>query len=170
MSLQDFSNKARRLSIQRNIKSYSTLDVIENKKFDLITMWHSLEHIHDIESLFDNINRVSHKASYMVIAIPNFNAPEKKFFSKKWAPYDAPRHLYHFKYSDVKKLLIRYGWSIYDSKSLFQDTPYNILLSLHDKNFFTYIKALFILIFSMCKTFLFGVKYSSSFMVICKKK
>jgi len=132
-------------------------------------MWHSLEHIHNIKLLFSTIHSLMAKDGILVIAVPNINAPERKFFKDNWAPWDAPRHLYHFNYSQLDRLLKKNGWKIEQTKTIFQDTPYNILLSLKSNSPLQLILGGFILLYSLIKAVIGGVNSSSSFMVICKR-
>ncbi|MBC8310981.1 MAG: class I SAM-dependent methyltransferase [Candidatus Marinimicrobia bacterium] len=169
VSLQDNSEKARFLAEKNNIETYASLSEIQNQRFNLITMWHSLEHIHAIDHLFQDVNRLISEDGVLVVAVPNVNAPERDWLGKEWAPWDAPRHLYHFSYEELSKLLRKYGWEIQYSKTMLQDTPYNILLSLKTKSLFQLIGGGFVLLYSLIKILIGGVNSSSSFMVICKK-
>jgi 2-polyprenyl-3-methyl-5-hydroxy-6-metoxy-1,4-benzoquinol methylase len=169
VSLQDSSDKARGIASGINISTHKSISNINDETFDLITMWHSLEHIHDIELLFSTINTLTAKDSILVIAVPNINAPERKFFKECWAPWDAPRHLYHFSYGQLNNLLAKHGWKIENVKTMFQDTPYNILLSLKSNSPFQLIFGGFILLYTLIKATIGGVDSSSSFMVICKR-
>ena len=169
VSLQDNSEKARVLSKENNIATYETLSEMSSQKFDLITMWHSLEHIHEISKLFMDIDRLICDNGILVIAVPNIDAPERKWFGVNWAAWDTPRHLYHFNYDQLNKLLLKYGWKIQYSKPMLQDTPYNILLSLKSNSPLQLISAFFLLLYSFIKVLIRGVNSSSSFMVICKK-
>ena len=169
VSLQDSSNKARSSAEKNKITTFTSLPKIKNKQFNLITMWHSLEHIHEIKKLFSEIDRLIAANGVLVIAVPNQDAPEKKCFKEEWAPWDAPRHLYHFNYEQLSVLLLKYGWTVQCSKAMLQDTPYNILLSLKSKSIIQITRAAFIFIYSMIRILIGGVKSSSSFMVICKK-
>ena len=60
------------------------------------------------QTKWDCISRKKDK--YLIIALPNMNAPEIKFLGKDWAPWDAPRHLYHFSPSTATSLLKKYGF------------------------------------------------------------
>ena len=75
-----------------------------NNYFDVITLWHSLEHIHDIVSIFTNIKKLLKNHGILLIAIPNHNSFDRYIFKDKWAAYDAPRHLYHFNCDTFKRL------------------------------------------------------------------
>ena len=94
----------------------------------------------------------------------------RRFYQNFWAPYDAPRHLYHFDILPLSKLLNKHNIEIVKKYTLIQDTFYNILLSIKNFNLLSIFQALFVLHVCIFKTLIHGTKYSSSFMVICRKK
>ena len=78
----------------------------------MLTLFHSLEHIHQIDQLFSNINKVTTGESRMIIAVPNISASEIRFLSNKWIAWDVPRHLYHFTSDSLGLLLKKHNWEI----------------------------------------------------------
>jgi len=77
----------------------------KNNFFDVITLWHSLEHISDPEKVIKTSNRLLRKNGYLIIEVPNLGSFERKLFGQFWFHLDVPRHLYHFpKESLFKKL------------------------------------------------------------------
>ena len=139
------------------------------KKYNVITLWHSLEHIHNIKGLFNSIHKLLKESGTLIIAVPNMNAPERKFYKDNWAPYDAPRHLYHFNFDSLNKLCRQNGFDIIRKYSLFQDMPYNVLLSINSYSPLQISKAVFVMIYSFISTLFRGPKYSSSLLIICRK-
>jgi 2-polyprenyl-3-methyl-5-hydroxy-6-metoxy-1,4-benzoquinol methylase len=148
---------------------YTNINKINKKYFDVISMWHVLEHVHNLENLFNSINTILNKNGILVIAVPNHDAIERKYFNDKWAPYDAPRHLYHFNLSSLEKILNKNGFKILKKYSMIQDTFYNILLSINKRSFFSLFKFIFISIISAINIIIRGNNISSTIMVICKK-
>ena len=142
---------------------YNSLNQIPRKKYDHITLWHSIEHIHDIDALFKTIVKISKKSTYLYIACPNFDAVERNILNEYWPAYDAPRHLYHFSFNSMKKLLLKYNYKIISTSIMLQDTFFNILLS---KNV-NIIKKLYLIIYSII-VIIFNKKKSSSTLYICK--
>ena len=168
--LQDSISGLEGITISQNIESVKDLNILnDDKKFDVITLWHSLEHIHDISELYNHINRLLHHDGILLIAVPNLSAPEKLFYGKKWAPFDAPRHLYHFHFQSLKDLCYRYKFKIIRKYSLYQDTPYNILLSISKNSALQIFKGILVFFYSIFKTVLCGPRFSSSFLVICRR-
>jgi len=152
--------------------SVDTYEPILNSKdeiksdYNIITMWHSLEHIHDLESAFKMISKALKDNGYLIIAVPNIEAAEISYFNENWAPYDAPRHLYHFNFNSINNLLDKYGFKIVKHSMIIQDTFYNIYLSLNKRSYIYFIYTFFLSIFKI----LLNSNKASSKLYICIKK
>ena len=68
----------------------------KNKKYEVIVLWHVLEHIHNPFDLIQSLKKRLNKKGKIFIAIPNFKSFDSKYYGKYWAGYDTPRHLWHF--------------------------------------------------------------------------
>lgn len=170
VSLMELDVDAASVHNNSKINIYHKLDEIPpSEYFDLITLWHSLEHIHDMKSLFEFLHDRLNNNGFCAIAVPNYNAYERRFYPETWAPYDAPRHLYHFHFETLRKLLEDNGFEILEVKPLLQDTPYNILLSQKSSSWFNYLKSAIHTIQSLSNIFMHGNTYASSLEIICKK-
>jgi len=168
--LQDNITNINCINDTKGVLKVNNLEMIKStRRFQVITLWHSLEHIHNINDLFSNIDRMLTNDGILIIAVPNLKAPENSFYSKNWAPYDAPRHLYHFQLETLGNLIKKSNFKIIRKYSLFQDTPYNILLSMAKFTLFQFIKGIFVFCYSILVTLLNGPDKSSSLLVICKK-
>jgi 2-polyprenyl-3-methyl-5-hydroxy-6-metoxy-1,4-benzoquinol methylase len=75
------------------------------KHFDLITMWHSLEHMHEPLDILQKSYRIIKENGKINILIPNIKSIPSKIFKEKWMPLDIPRHLYHFSPLTIKNAL-----------------------------------------------------------------
>ncbi len=105
-----------------------TLEMVEGT-FDIITMWHVLEHVHDLPSLFQQLDRLLVQNGWLLLAVPNRTCLDAKIYGPYWVAYDAPRHLYHFRPIDVMALMEQHGFKPYRIKFLPFDPFYNALLS-----------------------------------------
>ena len=154
---------------KKNIFASDRLTEYKDKSYNLITLFHSLEHIHKMDELFLHINRITTKKAKMIIAVPNVDACENQFLKDDWVAWDTPRHLYHFSPKTLNMLLDKNGWQVIKSKSMFQDTIFNIYMSLKNKG----VKKIFIFfvltIYSALNQIIFSGKQSTN-LVICKKK
>lgn len=82
-----------------------TIDLLEEKKkYDIITLFHVLEHIHSLRKTFKKILKHLKSEGYIIIAIPNPESFDAKKYGKYWAGWDVPRHLYHFDQIAIKNL------------------------------------------------------------------
>ena len=140
---------------------------LQNKKFNLITLWHSLEHIHNLDKLFFQLDDLLEKNGKMILAVPNFNAPERKYFNDNWKAYDFPRHLYHFDASSLDRLLEMKGFRVLARKRMILDTIYISLLSKNPN--VGYVKLFYIIIKSIVEVIIKGPAFSSSLLYICEK-
>ncbi|MBC8488063.1 MAG: methyltransferase domain-containing protein [Bacteroidetes bacterium] len=102
---------------------------LEKNSFDVITLWHVLEHVFDIEERILQIKKIISKKGILVIALPNPDSLDAKIYGKYWAAYDLPRHLYHFNKATVERLFNKYGFSIIKLKPMFFDSFYVSMLS-----------------------------------------
>lgn len=108
---------------------YPNLDEIQNE-FDVITLWHVLEHVHRVEELMKNLSRLLKADGKIFVAVPNLLSADSHKYGQDWVALDAPRHLYHFRISDIRKLFEKNGYRIESiSNKLIFDTWYNTLLS-----------------------------------------
>ena len=125
------SYKARNFAINNynlNINDENYLETI-NRKFDVITMWHVFEHVQDLNKRIVNISQLLNKNGIIIIAVPNINSPDSKFYKKYWAALDVPRHLYHFSEESMRIFLSNHNMEIIESIPMKMDAYYVSMLS-----------------------------------------
>ena len=98
-------------------------------KFDIITLWHVLEHLPDLSSKVDKIRTLLKKNSTLYIAVPNYRSFDADQYKENWAGYDVPRHLYHFDQATIKLLFANHGMKLDETIPLRLDAYYVSLLS-----------------------------------------
>ena len=69
---------------------------LKDESFDLITMWHVLEHVDDLKTEIAHLERLLKKGGRLVLALPNYKSYDANYYKEYWAAYDVPRHLNHF--------------------------------------------------------------------------
>lgn len=107
-------------------------DLMEKKlsgPFDVITLWHVLEHLHDLDLYMERVKECLAPGGILVIALPNCNAYDARHYKEFWAGYDVPRHLWHFTPSTFEKLSSDHGFEICKMKRLPLDPFYHAMLS-----------------------------------------
>jgi len=99
------------------------------ESFDAITMWHVLEHVHELHEYINQLRRLLKPKGKLFIAVPNYTCYDEKVYKEFWAAYDVPRHLYHFSPASMKKLLLLHGLAIERIKPMWYDSFYVSMLS-----------------------------------------
>ena len=123
------AKEAKDIASKEGIEVFDDLVNIKSK-FDIITMWHVLEHIHDVPAIMDNLYRLLSDDGFLIIAVPNIDSIDAKFYKDNWIALDTPRHLYHFRPKDIISLLDKYNFEVKQiSNRLYFDVWYNALLS-----------------------------------------
>ncbi len=89
---------------QLDVQEESYLDNIVDPEFDIITMWHVLEHVHLLHQRMQKIEEILKPDGSLIIAVPNSDSWDARNYGKFWAAYDLPRHLYHFSGETMKCL------------------------------------------------------------------
>ena len=96
---------------------------------DVITLWHVLEHLHDIEGYMGRFKKDLASGGKLVIAVPNYTSTDARIYGEYWAGYDVPRHLWHFSPSTVEKMMINHGFRLTAKKGMPFDPFYVSVLS-----------------------------------------
>jgi 2-polyprenyl-3-methyl-5-hydroxy-6-metoxy-1,4-benzoquinol methylase len=112
-----------------SVEEPSFLSSIHSDSVDAITMWHVLEHVHDLHQTLGELIRILKRDGVLIIAVPNHRSYDAAFYGKYWAAYDVPRHLYHFSPATMKKLMSMHGLTIVNTLPMWYDSFYVSLLS-----------------------------------------
>jgi 2-polyprenyl-3-methyl-5-hydroxy-6-metoxy-1,4-benzoquinol methylase len=96
---------------------------------DVITMWHVLEHVHQLHEYIDAFQHILKKDGMLIIAVPNYTSYDAKNYDAYWAAYDVPRHLYHFSPKALNALVKQHGFTIAAHKPMWFDSFYVSMLS-----------------------------------------
>ena len=142
----------------------------KKNEYNIITLWHVLEHAYDLDILFENIEKSLENRGKLVVAVPNFDSLERNIYKENWAAYDLPRHLYHFNNISLEKLLRSKGYKIIDKKRMLFDTFYISILSSMKISNISVIKSLFVALFIVFKVIIKGPELSSSLLYVCEKE
>ena len=167
----EVAEPARDIASQKNISVYPSIHDIpdDRDKFDLITMWHVLEHVHDLQETVAKIESLLADNGILVIAVPNIESHDAKLYRKDWVALDTPRHLYHFSPQTMAKLFRPFNMEIIGTHTLILDILYNNLLSKKPgiRGNLTFVN---ILLQSLIKTYFVSTNNSSSLVYYLKKE
>ena len=97
--------------------------------FDLITLWHVLEHVHDLSGTLEKFRKILKNEGYLLIAVPNYRSYDAGYYKAHWAGYDVPRHLYHFDKASLTALMELHGFTFLSLYPMRLDAYYVSLLS-----------------------------------------
>ncbi len=94
------------------------LKVKPEKKFDLITLWATIEHLHRPDLIFNKIYEDLKPEGVLYISTcraGGFNF--MKLFGRNWRFYNFPEHVYFFSYKTMKQLLKKSGFTLVNYKT-----------------------------------------------------
>lgn len=121
--------KAKQIAVSKGVVFEEDLESIADNSIDVITMWHVLEHVPNLDEQFTQLKRIVKPNGYIVIAVPNYKSFDAKYYKSFWAAYDAPRHLWHFSKTTIQKLAANYNLELEKVKPMWFDSFYVSLLS-----------------------------------------
>ena len=102
---------------------------LASQKYDAVTMWHVLEHVHQLHEYMFQIKRVLKEGGVALIALPNYTSKDAADYKSYWAAYDVPRHLYHFSPQSMAVLAHQHGMKLESMRPMWLDAFYIALLS-----------------------------------------
>ena len=126
----EVAKKARKLSIKNHkLLVKDSLSKLNENNFDVITMWHVLEHVYDLDGYMKKIKYLLNDKGILLIAVPNHKCFDQKYYGEYWAGWDVPLHLWHFDKESMRKISKKYGFEITSIYPLYFDSFYVSLLS-----------------------------------------
>ncbi|WP_295333867.1 class I SAM-dependent methyltransferase [Flavobacterium sp.] len=123
------SAKAKGIAINKGVNFADSLSALESHSFDIITMWHVLEHVPNLEDYLTELKRLIKPSGTIIIAVPNFKSFDANFYGRHWAAYDVPRHIWHFSKTAIEKLFAEKGIQLTAVLPMKFDSFYVSLLS-----------------------------------------
>ncbi|MDG2174419.1 MAG: class I SAM-dependent methyltransferase [Flavobacteriaceae bacterium] len=129
---QKAKTKAKKISGR---EVYSTIGEAQktNKKYDVITLWHSLEHVVDLGKTIRFLYNSTKKEGKVVVAVPNHQSFDAKHYKNFWAAYDTPRHVWHFDQKSITNVFKKHGFSLERKHLMMWDAFYISILSEKNK-------------------------------------
>lgn len=125
------SPTARQQATQKH--SLSVMDSLgalpEGRGFDVITLWHVMEHFHHPGEATSLLNKHLSETGHLFIAVPDRGSWDAEHYAAWWAAWDVPRHLSHFRQTDMEKLLSTHGLRVLARRRMWFDAPYVCMLS-----------------------------------------
>jgi 2-polyprenyl-3-methyl-5-hydroxy-6-metoxy-1,4-benzoquinol methylase len=82
------------------------------ESFDLITLWHSLEHVHQPLDVLREAHRLLSPGGRVLVALPNIESLSFVWFGPDWYGLDVPRHVTHFSPTTLRRMLQKAGFRV----------------------------------------------------------
>ncbi|GGD50090.1 class I SAM-dependent methyltransferase [Muriicola marianensis] len=123
------NKKAREIGASKGVSLFENTAVLSRRKYDVITMWHVMEHFVDLNKQLDPLLGLVKEEGTLFIALPNFKSHDAEYYAEYWAAYDVPRHLWHFSRTAIEKIFQERGWKVVATKPMLFDAFYISLLS-----------------------------------------
>jgi len=112
-----------------DILPLENLHTLEPGQYDVITMWHVLEHVYHLRKDLARIVELLKPDGTLVVAVPNRKSYDARHYKEFWAAYDLPIHLYHFTEPDIQKLMDQFGLELVKVRPMVFDAFYVSMLS-----------------------------------------
>ena len=160
------SEKAKGIAIGKGIQFSDSIEELESNSFDVITMWHVLEHVPNLEIQIKELKRLVKPNGTIIIAVPNFKSYDANYYGKFWAAFDVPIHFWHFSKTSIKLLFQKEDIKLEKVLPMKFDSFYVSLLSEKYKNGkMNFVKAIWIGLVSNWKAN-WSLEYSSHIYVL----
>ncbi|MCC6691747.1 MAG: class I SAM-dependent methyltransferase [Bacteroidia bacterium] len=154
------------------------LDVMEEhdltnlppSSFDIITLWHVLEHVSNLNGRIIQLKNLVKPNGRIVVAVPNCSSFDAKYYKEYWAGYDVPRHLYHFTPKDIISIFRNHGMEVENIYPMRFDSYYVSMLSeKYKSSTLGFFKSLLVGLISNVAAIRTGREFSSQIYVIKKR-
>ncbi|MBF7092781.1 class I SAM-dependent methyltransferase [Flavobacterium sp. ALJ2] len=163
------SDRAKSIAIKKGISFVEKISELENNSFDVITMWHVLEHVPNLELQIQELKRLLKPTGTLIVAVPNFKSFDANHYKTFWAAYDVPIHFWHFSKKAIQLLFEKVDMSLEKILPMKFDSFYVSLLSEKYKTGkMNYLTAFFIGLKSNWKA-MRTLEYSSHIYVLKNK-
>ncbi|GAA6769078.1 class I SAM-dependent methyltransferase [Flavobacterium sp. CGRL1] len=123
------SDRAKNIAKQKGISFAEETASLENNSFDVITMWHVLEHVPNLELQIQELKRLLKPTGTLIVAVPNFKSFDAEHYGEFWAAFDVPIHFWHFSKKAIKSLFEKVDMKLEKVLPMKFDSFYVSLLS-----------------------------------------
>lgn len=110
-------------------KIHSSIDQVPASSFDVIALWHVLEHLTDLNTAMHTLRYLLKPGGMLFIAVPNHASYDAEKYGAHWAGYDVPRHLWHFIPTCMTRLFTNNNLTLVQTIPMKLDAYYVSLLS-----------------------------------------
>ena len=146
------------------------LESYEDASFDVVTLWHVMEHLEQLNETWAQLSRILKDRGILVVAVPNPRSYDAAKYKEQWAAYDVPRHLWHSTPAVMQQFGAKYGFILADQRPMPFDAFYVSMLSeKYQKHAFPFLRGMIVGIKAWFST-LINKERSSSMIYVFRKK
>jgi len=121
--------KARERARDKGIPLLGDTASLPDASFDVVTLWHVLEHVADLDRQLSELKRICKPNGWIVVAVPNYRSYDARHYGAFWAAFDVPRHVWHFSKTAIEKLFAAKRIALQKIHPMYFDSFYVSLLS-----------------------------------------
>lgn len=122
------TQKAQMIATKKGLKIHTSIKEID-EKFDVISLFHVLEHVEDFQSLIKQLREKLNAGGILIIAVPNHKSKDAQIYQEFWAAWDVPRHIWHFSKTALIENIKSFSFKLLETKPLFFDAIYISIVS-----------------------------------------
>jgi 2-polyprenyl-3-methyl-5-hydroxy-6-metoxy-1,4-benzoquinol methylase len=123
------NQNARKIAEKKGVSFVDKTEDLPDNTFDIVTMWHVLEHVPNLENQLKELKRLVKKNGHIIIAVPNFKSFDANYYKEYWAAFDVPIHFWHFSKTAIKLLFEKHNIDLINVLPMKFDAFYVALLS-----------------------------------------
>lgn len=102
---------SKKYGIEIKAQQITELSPAENS-YDVITFWHTLEHLPDPKSSLEKAFALLKEKGLLFVAVPNIDSLQADIFQRRWYHIDLPRHLFHFSKTSLSRIMEDAGFTL----------------------------------------------------------
>ena len=111
------------------VKPESALQEFAPGSFDVITLWHVMEHLEHLNETWEKLFKLLKERGVLIVAVPNPSSYDAEKYKEWWAAYDVPRHLWHFTPSVMQQFGVKHGFKLAEQHPMPFDAFYVSMLT-----------------------------------------
>lgn len=126
------------------VKPETALDTLEEGAYDVITLWHVMEHLETLDQTWERLYNLLSDRGMLVVAVPNCASADADRYGAYWAAYDVPRHLWHFTPDTMQRFGAKHGFILAERQPMPFDAFYvSILSERHMRRSCAFVRGMF---------------------------
>lgn len=129
---------------QLEVKPDTALNDFAPGSFDVITLWHVMEHLEALNETWETLNKLLTDKGVLIVAVPNCSSFDARKYGAYWAAYDVPRHLWHFTPGTIQQFGSKHGFILAERHPMPFDAFYvSMLTEKHMRHSCSFLRGMF---------------------------